>query len=175
MANNLTTSESKLRDKEKRIKQAEERLERQKKQLQKERRLLSDKRRKEYNHKTFVFGGLVRKAGLSNVSDDVLLGAFLAIEQRVNSDKDADISTVQQWATIGENLINDSNQRGPARLVINTKEYPERSELARVRELGFRKKGVGVWEGDVLPEKANSYAYEFRRKIVFLPAKKGSK
>lgn len=168
MTDKNMTTEIKLRDKEKQIKKAEERLERQKKQLQKERSLLIDKRRREYNHRTYVLGGLVRKAGLGNIDNETILGAFLAINDRVNSSKNDHIGIVNEWKKIGKKAINDAEQRVPARLKIADEKLPDRSELARIRELGLRKVKGGIWQGDVLQEKADLYAFQYGRNVEFL-------
>lgn len=167
MTKNTKTTESKIRDKEEKIKRAEERLERQKKQVQKERRILSDKRRKEFNHRTYVLGGLVRKADLGDIDNETLLGIFLKMSEILSS-PDLDNNKVDLWRERGRKALNYAEQRVQARLEISEEECPDRSELAKIRELGFRKKSKRIWEGKVLKEKADLYAYEYGRNVEFL-------
>lgn len=132
MAQHLSVDEEKL-----------QKLNQRKAQLQEREQALKASLRKKENMQKFSHGGLVKKAGLNDLSDDHLLG--LLLEQKTKLD--GDTSVLKSWEQRAKDLIVKS-QKQPITVSFDTKPGNEITDALKRHKLRWNRY-ARHWEGDV--------------------------
>lgn len=132
MAQHLSVDEEKL-----------QKLNQRKAQLQEREQALKASLRKKENMQKFNHGGLVKKAGLHDLSDDHLLG--LLLEQKTKLDGDASI--LKSWEQHAKDLTIKS-QKQPITVSFDTKPGGEITDALKRHKLRWNRY-ARHWEGDV--------------------------
>lgn len=119
-----------------------DKLKQQRARLATKEQALRHKIRKAENRRKYELGGLVVKAGLKETSNDILLGAFLEIANRIDDEK-----SVQGWEKTGSQSVSKpmSDKLG----VIVGFEEPQGEEITRILKAnGLRWNRLSKqWEG----------------------------
>jgi hypothetical protein len=120
-----------------------QKLSQRKAQLQEREQALKASLRKKENAQKFNHGGLVRKAGLNDLSDAHLLG--LLLEQKTKLDSDA--SVLRSWEQLATALTVKS-QKQPITVSFNDKPGGEITDALKRHKLRWNRY-ARHWEGDV--------------------------
>lgn len=124
--------------------------------LEKREKLLKEKERKIRIKKLIRLGALVSKAGISDLSENVLFGALLELKEEVKN-----LSTLNRWEKNGAQAFEADMKNNPQQLVISFKqENPEAKTLLKERQFkrnSFRKEWYGYGKKEELEELLKKY------------------
>jgi conjugative transfer protein TraD len=110
---------------------------------------IAGRERKAENHRKFVFGGLVLKAGLGEWPPETVLGGLLALRQAAEKSPDQ----MAAWAKAG--IAEIGELPGPAGkiVIVRFPEEPSRELRQRLRSAGLRWNRIALqWEAIADPD-----------------------
>jgi hypothetical protein len=118
---------------------------------------LKEKERKVRTRRLIELGGLVSKAGIEELNNNALLGAFLDIKERLKEEP-----TVKKWKDKGAAAFEkDKAQNGEA-LIVSFNAEPPREAKNKLRNLGlrwnrFRREWQGYGKKDLLEKELQGF------------------
>ncbi len=108
-------------------------IEIQKKKIQLKEKLLKEKEKQRKFRRVSEIVEIAFKTSLDEVDDDVLLGAFLEISERIN-----DPHAVQTWKKIGEAHLKNSQDKSDHLLAISFNNEPAKEIREVLKKMKFR-------------------------------------